>query len=123
MRGGFDGAEGKRFIRYLIVPRRLVVRMKKEMGMSFDQAGNQGVVRQINCVRVARRLPLPYGTGFDDPLALHERDPILMQLHAIEDSGNWQEIVDRSRRLTADARSTRNRRTEPRDRQCFAGGA
>ena len=64
--------------------------MKKEMGVAFDQSGNEGVVRQIDPACTGRRGNFRRRGDGADLVAGHEHGPTWVELLAVE-NGAWTE--------------------------------
>ena len=55
--------------------------------MTFDHAGDESFVREVDRFGVVRRGDFGGGTDGGDVIALDEHGPVLMQLLSVEDGG------------------------------------
>ena len=76
-------AQGQRFARHLIVPRRLVVRMQQHVRVPFDETWQQGGARQIDHPR-ARGAGSRVGADCLDAIAAHAHRPPVVRRVAVE---------------------------------------
>ena len=81
---GARGAQRQRLVQHLVVPAGLVVRMKKEMAVAFDQARESASRRRVRC---GARSPEPADLCADgsDALTLDQHLPAECMVGAVED--------------------------------------
>ena len=83
--GGARDSQRQGLVQHLIVPRRLVVRMEKQVRVPLDQSRQQSGAGERETPSTRGRGDTRRGTGGDDTLAAYEDDPSVVHLQAVED--------------------------------------
>ena len=87
---GAGGAQGEAFVRDLIVPRRFVVGVEQDVGVAFDQAGEQGGAGEVDDLGVGG-VDGGGGSGGLDAVAADADGPAFVGSLAIEDAGGLED--------------------------------
>ena len=104
--------ERERLLQDLIIPERLVVRMQKEVRMSFDQPGKERRTRELDPLGIGRSGdPIGRSDGGDAVAPDQHRPAWAARIgHAVPDGGGEQE--NRSNRIGRRRRGLLDQRDE-----------